>query len=108
MSDGLASHWRAKHKGRPQPPNPVLVVRIQPVDDIPHPLPLEFLDHLTELVAIVGPNVAIALNNNSDILPAAILDPVVASPLVQVPVPLTDLGLLVARFRYGLYRFHPT
>ena len=106
-SDGLASHWRAKHKGHPQPPNPVLVVPIQPADDLPQPLPLDFLDHLAELVAVVGPNVAIALNNNNDILPAAIPEPVVAPPLVPVPVPLYDLGLLVARFRYGLYRFHP-
>ena len=56
---------------------------------------------MVELVAAVGPNVAIAINN---VPPAAIQVPV-APPL---PLPPTDLGLPVARFRYGLYRFHHT
>lgn len=101
MSTGLASHWRIKHKNHPLPEPPVPIPPV--VDDIPLPLPLEFLDNLVELVAAVGPNVAIALNNGP---PAAIPVPVVPPP--PVPAPLTDLGHLVARFRYGLYRFHHT
>ena len=103
LTTGLKHHWRLKHRNHPQPALAALIAPIPPADDLPEPLPLEYLDNLVELVAAVGPNVAIAINN---VPPAAI--PVPVAPPLPLPAPPTDRGLLVARFRYGLYRFHHT
>ncbi len=96
LTTGLKHHWRLKHRNRPQPALPALIAPIPLADDLPEPLPLEHLDNLVEMVAAVGPNVAITINN---VPPAAI--PVPVAPPLPVPAPPTDLGLLVARFRYG-------
>jgi hypothetical protein len=108
MFEGLATHWGRKHKGHqrpvahvaPQPPPPPPPVALPP----PPPPPLAYHENLLQLVAAVGANVDLALNNN--IPPAVIPVPVAAQP--EPPLVPIDLGLLVARFRYGLYRFHPT
>ena len=76
------------HPDHPQPGPPPLIEPIPQEDVIPEPLPFEFPENLADILDAVGQNVA-------DV------------PPVPAP-PLTDLGLLVARFRYGLYRFHHT
>ena len=87
-STGLKRHWRTQHPDHPQPVPPPLIEPIPQEGVIPEPLPFEFSENLADILDTVGQNVA-------DVPPVPAL-------------PLTDLGLLVARFRYGLYRFHHT
>ena len=87
-STGLKRHWRTQHPDHPQPVPPPLIGPIPQEGVIPEPLPFEFPENLADILDAVDQNVA-------DVPPVPAL-------------PLTDLGLLVARFRYGLYRFHHT
>ena len=128
---GLNTHITKKHPGyliplHPAPlPIPPVLHHQQPPPPLNHPplpqIPAEFLvaigdvvdgalqlEAAVEAIAIQEPAAAALVAVVIAAAPVPMVAPVAAPALPFQPPPEVDLGVLVARFRFGLYKFHPT